>query len=931
MANFKVNSIPSRIQYTATNAQTEFSVPYPFINDADLSVWQNGILLTLNIDYTLLGSDTASGGQMTLIVPASLNDIITIQDLMVVDRTNIYQPVISALTGSALNEDFNRDVIMIRDTQTTVNYLMLQYPGWVQISQDIEITTDRIIPLLPERNVWRKDPTNTFIQAFFIPDNPIGIAGVFTADNRLISTDLMTGDTYVKQTDLQLIGDTITAMSGPLVLRGTNNVTLDTPGSIYFTPGNYLFLDGTQWPTNSPMPYGTIRFKNGSTTQLEWAISPTITGSGVNNAIVVFDGTGGALKASNIEILSNEITTFSGDLTLGAFTNSMTVTNDPTVNLGIATKQYVDNHSGIPGGANGDLQYKNGSSFGGDSISTDGSGNWTGSINLAGTFNPTQLHVNSAYAMPTTDGTNGQVFKTDGVGNVTWGSGGAVFDYQNTYWVSMANGNDANDGLSIDTPFQTYQHALNQTETGDTIVYGVDAGLSFENIDTLLRGYRLTINAPGVLFYGNLINSGAIFTLIAHELGGTYTCSVGYATHFTITGDASNFTLSNFASMILTARSGSNYALSTGSTLIANTLSPISGITNDGSAFLNNVPGSTIPGIYGPIFITGGLRIGTSTSVGGYYNFPTTDGTSNQFLQTDGLGNLSWLNVPGYTPLAYTNVYWVDAQTGSDLNLGTSIETPFATLQHAINTSGAVECMIYYMNTWTDNTALTTLGLGAIVTIFAPAVTFGISFDVLTGDRLYITCEYLTALTNAGQTYVTANGGTVAANTGTLTGTIGDTIYTVGGLGFGASTGTAASFNFPTVDGSAGQVPTTNGAGVVSWATPATPTTLTWTSPTAATVTAAVGNGYVSSRATLQTFNVPATFSVGDIIVIEGYGAGGYIAQASGGVNFIMGTVAGAANGSVASTNDFNNCYMVGLVANTTYKVYLTNGALTLV
>src|ERR1700739_3266717 len=107
MANFKVNDIPSWVQYVATASQTEFSIPFPFIDNSDLSVWQNGILLTLTTDYTLSGAQTSSGGQLTLNVGASLNDQIVIQDLMAIDRTNIYLPTISALTGSALNNDFN--------------------------------------------------------------------------------------------------------------------------------------------------------------------------------------------------------------------------------------------------------------------------------------------------------------------------------------------------------------------------------------------------------------------------------------------------------------------------------------------------------------------------------------------------------------------------------------------------------------------------------------------------------------------------------------------------------------------------------------------------------------------------------------------------------------------------------------------------------
>ena len=271
MANISINSVPSWLQYTATSGQTNFSIPFPFLANADIYVWKNGILLALTTDYTLSGANTPSGGLLTLNVGASLNDIRTIQDLMVVDRTSIYQPDISALTGSALNNDFNRDVVMVRDLQTTVDYLMLQYPPYANISQDISVTTDRLLPILGANQTWQKDPTNSFIAAVALPSTVVGVDGSFNQNNRVTTTNLIPGDNYIQQTSLQFASNTLTAIGGNLTITGTNDVNISTTGQVTFNPGTNLILKGTKWPL-TPGLIGQSPYLV-SSTQLGWQYS----------------------------------------------------------------------------------------------------------------------------------------------------------------------------------------------------------------------------------------------------------------------------------------------------------------------------------------------------------------------------------------------------------------------------------------------------------------------------------------------------------------------------------------------------------------------------------------------------------------------------------------------------------------------------------
>ena len=72
-----INDTPNRVRYTATAAQTAFSVPFQFLAAADLKLYQNGVLKTLSTHYTVTGAG-ASSGTVTLVTGATLSDDILI-------------------------------------------------------------------------------------------------------------------------------------------------------------------------------------------------------------------------------------------------------------------------------------------------------------------------------------------------------------------------------------------------------------------------------------------------------------------------------------------------------------------------------------------------------------------------------------------------------------------------------------------------------------------------------------------------------------------------------------------------------------------------------------------------------------------------------------------------------------------------------------
>lgn len=173
MSNIKINDVYQRIQYSAALNQTVFAVPYPFFQNNYLFVWVNGIELNQGGapgQYVVAGAGSPSGGTVTLITPSINGDIVTIEGKMPIDRTSIYSATISNLTGSDLNGDFNREVVMMKQLETVQDLLQVQYAPWELISQDVDVHIDRYLPLLLPGNVWRKNNDNTAIEQAYMPE-----------------------------------------------------------------------------------------------------------------------------------------------------------------------------------------------------------------------------------------------------------------------------------------------------------------------------------------------------------------------------------------------------------------------------------------------------------------------------------------------------------------------------------------------------------------------------------------------------------------------------------------------------------------------------------------------------------------------------------------------------------------------------------------
>lgn len=141
---------------------------------------------------------------------------------------------------------------------------------------------------------------------------------------------------------------------------------------------------------------------------------------------------------------------------------------------------------------------------------------------------------------------------------------------------------------------------------------------------------------------------------------------------------------------------------------------------------------------------------------------------------------------------------------------------------------------------------------------------------------------------------------------------------------------TGADPSAATVTAGAG-ISISNGAGTITITS--TGSGEPWTTVAGTTQALAVNNGYYANNAGLVTLTLPTTASVGDLILVGGQGAGGWlIAQnASQLIRFGSSVTTTGTGGSLASTNQYDNIVLRCMVANTTFAVWASIGNLTVV
>jgi len=114
---------------------------------------------------------------------------------------------------------------------------------------------------------------------------------------------------------------------------------------------------------------------------------------------------------------------------------------------------------------------------------------------------------------------------------------------------------------------------------------------------------------------------------------------------------------------------------------------------------------------------------------------------------------------------------------------------------------------------------------------------------------------------------------------------------------------------------------------------------IVWTEVTGTSQSAAVNEHYLTNNASLVTVTLPTTAAVGDMLTVQGVGAGGWkIAQnASEQIIWVAGGVDGShettvgTGGYIASTDRYDAVVLICITADTTWVVHHAKGVITLV
>jgi hypothetical protein len=139
-----INDTSNRIRYTATAAQTAFSVPFEFYANSDIKAYKNGTLLTLTTDYTLTGAGSSGARTLTLVAGASLSDdILIIRDLPV-RRIGDF-PVSGVFDVASLNTQLDQMTMMIRDLEARLDQRVIR----VAVTDRPETMSE--LPVMAER------------------------------------------------------------------------------------------------------------------------------------------------------------------------------------------------------------------------------------------------------------------------------------------------------------------------------------------------------------------------------------------------------------------------------------------------------------------------------------------------------------------------------------------------------------------------------------------------------------------------------------------------------------------------------------------------------------------------------------------------------------------------------------------------------------
>lgn len=110
-SHIKINDSQPRVSHAANGLSTEFAAPFPFMSDADLTVWVDGQHMTLATNYTVTGAGDSVGGAVTFLIPPDAGATVVVARQMEIARTSDFLAG-SAMRAAALNTELDRLTMM---------------------------------------------------------------------------------------------------------------------------------------------------------------------------------------------------------------------------------------------------------------------------------------------------------------------------------------------------------------------------------------------------------------------------------------------------------------------------------------------------------------------------------------------------------------------------------------------------------------------------------------------------------------------------------------------------------------------------------------------------------------------------------------------------------------------------------------------------
>lgn len=115
-----ISSTQNRVPYTGNGVTTNFAFPYLFLANADLKVYENGLLRTLGTHYTVSGAGNPAGGTVAFVTPpANGVSIVILNDPPVTQTTDLEDN--DSLPAEALERALDRLTIIAQRLSDRLN------------------------------------------------------------------------------------------------------------------------------------------------------------------------------------------------------------------------------------------------------------------------------------------------------------------------------------------------------------------------------------------------------------------------------------------------------------------------------------------------------------------------------------------------------------------------------------------------------------------------------------------------------------------------------------------------------------------------------------------------------------------------------------------------------------------------------------------